>query len=93
MPSGAVPWAEDWLASLNGKTFERHVTTTVLPMSPRAARSAAAGKSQYGRELTAMDQVIGVMLVIVLIGLAADKIMVSPWERFLHQLGTGLKQR
>lgn len=39
----------------------------------------------YGRELAAMDQVIGVMFVIVLIGLLADKILFSPWERFLHR--------
>jgi NitT/TauT family transport system permease protein len=46
----------------------------------------------YGRELSAMDQVIGVMVVIVLIGLLADKVLFSPWERFLHQRwGTGLK--
>ena len=44
----------------------------------------------YGRELNAMDQVIGVMLVIVLIGLIADRILFSPWERFLHRRwGTG----
>jgi NitT/TauT family transport system permease protein len=47
---------------------------------------------QYGRELSAMDQVIGVMIVIVLIGLIADKAIFSPWERFLHRRwGTGLK--
>jgi NitT/TauT family transport system permease protein len=47
---------------------------------------------QYGRELSAMDQVIGVMIVIVLIGLLADKLLFSPWERFLHRRwGTGLK--
>jgi NitT/TauT family transport system permease protein len=47
---------------------------------------------QYGRELSAMDQVIGVMLVIVLIGLAADKLLFSPWERYLHRRwGTGLR--
>jgi len=46
----------------------------------------------YGRELSAMDQVIGVMVVIVLIGLIADKVLFSPWERFLHRRwGTGLK--
>jgi NitT/TauT family transport system permease protein len=46
----------------------------------------------YGRELSAMDQVIGIMVVIVLIGLLADKILFSPWERFLHRRwGTGLK--
>ena len=39
----------------------------------------------YGRELQAMSQVIGVMLVIVLIGLLADKALFSPWERFLHR--------
>lgn len=39
----------------------------------------------YGRELHAMDQVLGVMLVIVFIGLLADKILFSPWERFLHR--------
>jgi NitT/TauT family transport system permease protein len=45
----------------------------------------------YGRELNSMDQVIGIMLVIVLIGLLADKILFSPWERFLHRRwGTGL---
>ena len=47
---------------------------------------------QYGRELSAMDQVIGVMVVIVVIGLIADKALFSPWERFLHRRwGTGLK--
>lgn len=47
----------------------------------------------YGRELNAMDQVIGVMLVIVIIGLLADKALFSPWERFLHhRWGTGLRQ-
>ncbi|HTL68969.1 MAG TPA: ABC transporter permease [Lacunisphaera sp.] len=39
----------------------------------------------YGRELNAMDQVVGIMLVIVLIGLLADKTLFSPWERFLHR--------
>jgi NitT/TauT family transport system permease protein len=39
----------------------------------------------YGRELHAMDQVAGIMLVIICIGLLADKILFSPWERFLHR--------
>src|SRR5438270_308793 len=39
----------------------------------------------YGRELSALDQVIGIMLVIVVIGLLADKILFSPIERFLHR--------
>lgn len=39
----------------------------------------------FGRELHAMDQVVAVMFVIVIIGLAADKAIFSPWERFLHR--------
>ena len=39
----------------------------------------------YGRELNAMDQVIGIMLVIIFIGLLADKILFSPCERYLHR--------
>ena len=39
----------------------------------------------YGRELNAMDQVIGVMLVVVIIGLAVDKTLFAPIERFLHR--------
>ncbi len=39
----------------------------------------------YGRELNAMEQVIGIMLVLLAIGLLADKIFFSPWERFLHR--------
>ena len=44
----------------------------------------------YGRELNAMEQIIGIMLVIVAIGLLADKALFAPWERFLHRRwGTG----
>jgi NitT/TauT family transport system permease protein len=39
-----------------------------------------------------MDQVIGVMLVIITIGLLTDKIVFSSVERFLHNCwGTGLR--
>ena len=45
---------------------------------------------EYGRDLHSMDQVIGVMFAIVLIGLLVDKILFSPIERFLHRRwGTG----
>ena len=47
----------------------------------------------YGRELSAMDQVIGIMLVIVAIGLVTDKTLFAPWERFMHRRwGTGVVQ-
>ena len=39
----------------------------------------------YGRELSAMEQVIAVIIVIVLIGLLVDKTLFSPVERFLHR--------
>ncbi len=45
---------------------------------------------QYGRELLAMDQVVAVMIILILIGLLADKLLFAPWERFLHRRwGTG----
>jgi NitT/TauT family transport system permease protein len=44
----------------------------------------------YGRDLAAMDQVVGVMFVIVFVGLLADRLMFSPFERFMHRRwGTG----
>jgi len=47
----------------------------------------------YGRELNAIDQVFRIMLVIILIGLLADKMLFAPWERLLHRRwGTGLAQ-
>jgi NitT/TauT family transport system permease protein len=47
----------------------------------------------YGRELNAMDQVIGVMLIIVVIGVLVDKLIFAPWERLLHERwGTGLSR-
>ena len=39
----------------------------------------------YGRELQAMDQVAGIMLVILIVGFVADKVLFSPWERFLRK--------
>jgi NitT/TauT family transport system permease protein len=39
----------------------------------------------YGREVHDIAGVAGIMVVIVLIGLLADKIMFSPFERFMHR--------
>ena len=39
----------------------------------------------YGRELNDMPQVIGIMFVIVLVGLGADKLLFAPAERFLRR--------
>lgn len=39
----------------------------------------------YGRELQAMDAVVGIMFVIILVGLLADKTLFSPFERFMHR--------
>jgi NitT/TauT family transport system permease protein len=46
----------------------------------------------YGRELHAMDAVIGIMIIIVLIGLLADRILFSPVETLMHRRwGTAAK--
>jgi hypothetical protein len=39
----------------------------------------------FGGEQQAMEQVIGIMIVIVLIGVLVDKTLFSPIERFLHR--------
>lgn len=39
----------------------------------------------YGRELHAMEQVIGVMVVIVVIGLVADRVLFAPIQLFLRR--------
>ena len=39
----------------------------------------------YGRELHAMDAVLGIMIVIIGIGLLTDKLLFSPAERFIHR--------
>ena len=47
----------------------------------------------FGREQQAMDQVIGIMVIIVVIGLLADKIFFLPIEQFLHRRwGPGASQ-
>ena len=44
----------------------------------------------YGRELHAMDAVLGIMLVIIAIGLLTDRLIFAPIEQFLHRRwGTG----
>ena len=37
-----------------------------------------------GRDYNRMDAVLGIMLVIIFIGLLADKLLFSPWEKFIH---------
>jgi NitT/TauT family transport system permease protein len=39
----------------------------------------------YGRELHAMDTVVGIMLVIIGIGLLTDRLVFAPVERFMHR--------
>ena len=44
----------------------------------------------YGRELQRMHQVVGIMFIIIVVGLLADKILFSPAETWLHRRwGTG----
>lgn len=39
----------------------------------------------YGRELMAMDQAMGVMLAIIVLGIVVDKAVFLPIERYLHR--------
>lgn len=39
----------------------------------------------YGRELQAMDQVLGIMIVLVAVGLAADRAVFAPAERWIRR--------
>ena len=39
----------------------------------------------FGRELQRMYQVVGIMFIIILVGLLADKLIFSPVERWLHR--------
>ncbi len=67
-------WAFAWRSLMAAEIF-----VTIL---------SGAGLGQllhYGRELNAMEQVIGIMAVLVAIGLLADKVLFSPWERWLHR--------
>ncbi|HTD01344.1 MAG TPA: ABC transporter substrate-binding protein [Chthoniobacterales bacterium] len=68
----------DQLGLFRGKKVD--AVWTVEPWLSRLEQEASG-------KVNAMDQVIGIMLVIVGIGLLADKILFSPWERFLHRAG------
>jgi hypothetical protein len=47
-------------------------------------------KREFDDAFHALDQVIAVMVIIVAIGLLADRLLFSPWERFFHRRwGTG----
>jgi NitT/TauT family transport system permease protein len=67
-------WAFAWRSLMAAEIYVRIIT--------------AYGLGQLlhdGRELMAMDRVIAIMFVIVIIGVLADKLLFSPWERFLHR--------
>ena len=45
----------------------------------------------FGRELNSMEQVMGIMFVIILIGLLSDKLIFSPLEQAIYRRwGTNL---
>jgi hypothetical protein len=64
----------------------------VIPRAHVAGEVAGKPRAPGAHEeLNPMDHVIGIMFVIAVIGLLADKLLLSPWERFLHRRwGTGL---
>jgi NitT/TauT family transport system permease protein len=67
-------WAFAWRSLMAAEIYVAVITTFGL-----------GHLLHYGRELHAMDQVAAIMLVITLVGFAADKLLFSPWESFLHR--------
>ena len=67
-------WAFAWRSLMAAKIYVTILTGTGLGQL-----------LHYGRELNDMSQVIGVMFVVVVIGLLADKVLFSPWERMLRR--------
>ena len=67
-------WAFAWRSLL---AAEIYVTAT--------GRSGLGHLLNVGRTDRNMAQVVGVMVVIMVVGLLADKILFGPWERFIRQ--------
>jgi NitT/TauT family transport system permease protein len=67
-------WAFAWRSLMAAEIYIAITTATGLGLL-----------LHYGRDLHAMDQVFAVILVVVTIGLVADKILFGPAERFLHR--------
>jgi NitT/TauT family transport system permease protein len=67
-------WAFAWRSLMGAEIFITIVTGLGL-----------GNLLHYGRELNAMEQVLGIMVVIVAIGLVADIILFSPFEKFMHR--------
>jgi NitT/TauT family transport system permease protein len=67
-------WAFAWRSLMGAEIFITIVTGLGL-----------GNLLHYGRELNAMEQVLGIMIVIVAIGLLADIILFSPFEKFMHR--------
>jgi NitT/TauT family transport system permease protein len=67
-------WAFAWRSLM---AAEIYVTIT--------GRTGLGKLLNAGRDARNMAQVIGVMVVIVIVGLLADKILFGPWERYLRR--------
>jgi NitT/TauT family transport system permease protein len=67
-------WAFAWRSLMAAEIYV--IATTHLGLGQLLHKGRLAGS---------LAQVIGVMLIIMVIGLLADKILFSPWERFLQR--------
>jgi NitT/TauT family transport system permease protein len=72
-------WAFAWRSLMAAEIYVPLITSVGLGY-----------RLHVGRELLAMEQVIGVILVIVVLGIAFDRLLFAPVERLLHRRwGTG----
>jgi NitT/TauT family transport system permease protein len=67
-------WAFAWRSLMAAEIYISVITATGLGLV-----------LHNGREISARDQVLGIMFVIIVIGFAADKLLFSPWEAFLRR--------
>jgi len=63
----------------------RSLMAAEIYISLPSGRYGLGSLLHYGRELHAMEQVFAIIIVVIVIGLIADKILFGPAERFLHR--------
>ena len=77
-------WAFAWRSLMAAEIY--------VPISAAIGLGNGLGKLlDYGRDQLAMDQVLGVIFVVLAIGLFVDRLLFAPAERYLHRRwGTGV---
>lgn len=74
LDNAKLGWAFAWRSLMSAEIYVTIVTSMGLGQL-----------LHFGRELNAMDQVVAVMLVIIAVGLATDRVIFVPAERYLRR--------